>query len=188
MSGFILLNFQDKEHETLLSSITCTVLLVFVISESKEKILEEWRYCNDPNTAPFERVEHANRPVIYGIDFDDTEDGNQLQTSGKALYKLLLQDNDGHVFYAFEIEELPFLHPSVKSTENPLPIPMGGKLELFKGTVVSYGFVLLRRNSCRYQAPNLGSEFSQKLNDGLVQKYIEMLERQLHGDKGSNPR
>lgn len=181
LSSFKAQDYANKEHEPLPNPVTCRIILIFNVSDSKEKILEEWKYCNDPNTAPFERVEHANRRVIYGLDLDNEDDDTQTCNSSKVVYKLLLQDDDGNVFYGLEMDELPFLHPRNKTTQTPLPVPLGGTLVLEKGSIVSYGHVLLRNVQCRYLAPDLSSEFSSKLNDGLVQKYIEMLDRQLHG-------
>lgn len=169
------------ENETLPNQLQCTIILIFNISDSKEKILEDWKYCNDPNTAPFERVEHANRPVIYGIDLDALEIDNKPNGPGKVVYKLLLQDSEGHLFYGLEIDELPFLHPQHKTTKNPLPIPLGGTLVLHKDTIISYGLMMLRMSHCHYTGADVTSDFSQKLNGGLVQKYIEMLDRELHG-------
>lgn len=183
LTSFRALDYANKEHELLPSPLSCRIILIFNVSDSKEKVLEEWKYCNDPNTAPFERVEHANRPVIYGLDLDNEDDDNKLASTSKVVYKLLLQDDQGNIFYGLEMNELPFLHPRNKATQNPLPIPLGGTLVVDRGAVVSFGFILLRRNQCRYLEPDPASEFSSKLNDGLVQKYIEMIDRQLHGIK-----
>lgn len=174
-------SYANQETELLPHAVSCRITLIINISESKEKLLEEWKYFNDPNTAPFERVEHANRPVIYGIDLDSQETDTSSNASGKSLYKLLLVDDLGQAFYGLEVEELLFLHPPRKSTQTPLPIPLGGTLVLHKGTCISYGLIMLRNNQCSYTVPDQNCQLSQTLNDGLVQKYIEVLDRQLHG-------
>lgn len=173
--------YADQETVLLSHAVTCRITLILNISESKEKNLEEWRYFNDPNTAPFERVEHANRPVIYGIDLETQESDVTPNSTGKALYKLSLVDDVGQAFYGLEVEELLFLHPNNKTTQTPLPIPLGGTLVLHKGTCISYGLIMLRNNQCSYTAPDPDNQLSQTINDGLVQKYIEVLDRQLHG-------
>lgn len=183
-SSFEVSDYASKEHERLPAAVVCRVLQLTNVLESREKRLDEWRYCNDPNTAPFERVEHAHRPVVYGVDLDVTGDESRRDTPSKAVYKLLLQDEKGNVFYGLEMDELPFLHPRTKTTQNPLPVPLGGTLVIEAGTTVSYGFALLRRMQCRYMLPDLGSPLALQLNDGVVQKYIEVLEQELREIRG----
>lgn len=184
-SSFKVLAYEHKECEPVPETVVCRIILVFNISDSKERVLEEWKYCNYPNTAPFERVEHANRRVIYGIDLSMSEE-NKPASSGKVFYKLLLQDEEGNMFYGLEMDELPFLHPPTKTTPTPLPIPLGGSLVIQKGTMTSFGLVLLRKSQCTYTPPTSADEFSRSLNDGLTYKYIEMVDRQLHGSNHIN--
>lgn len=166
-----------KGEATLASPITCHIIHIVNVAESKEKTLEEWRYYQNPNTAPFERMEHVNRPIIYGIDLDAAE--QQKPTTTKATYKLLLRDSSNNYFYGIEIDDLPFLRPREKTTTNPLPMPLGGKLLLQKGTTVCDGVVFLKKNQCLYIGPDdvLGST----LNSGVVKKYIDIMEKQLQG-------
>lgn len=164
------------DETTLPHSVSCHILHIANVAESREKSLEEWKYYDNPNTAPFERMEHVSRPVIYGIDLDATEQEPRKANSA-GTYKLLLEDGHGHHFYAFEAEELPFLHPREKSTNNPLPVPLGGRLVLQKGTTVCEGMVMMRRHQCLYLGVDVNSGVAKQLNDGVVKKYIQIMER-----------
>ncbi|OBA23689.1 hypothetical protein METBIDRAFT_76668 [Metschnikowia bicuspidata var. bicuspidata NRRL YB-4993] len=159
--------------------LVCHVMQILNISESKEKALEEWRYYQNPNTAPFERMEHVYRPIIYGIDLE-TPEPEQKARSVKATYKLLLRDCFGNYFYAIELEELPFLRPGTNTTKTPLPIPLGGCITLGKGTLIADGFVLMKKHLCTYQEPDPFSELTKSLNENLVGKNIEMIEHLLN--------
>lgn len=169
--------YAGKPKASLDSPVTCHILQIVNVTESKEKALEDWKYYHNPNTALFERMEHVNRPVIYGIDLDATENDPKPHTQ-KATYKLLLRDLAENYFYALELEDLPFLHPRDKNADNPLPIPLGGRLLLQRGTQVSDGIVLLKRSSCTFLGPDPGPLASQ-LNGDIVEKHIEILEKQL---------
>ncbi|KAJ8146365.1 hypothetical protein OY671_000587 [Metschnikowia pulcherrima] len=166
--------------------ISCQVMQIFNVSESKEKALEEWRYYHNPNKAPFERMEHVSRPIIYGVDLDATEH-EQKARSSKATYKLLLRDPTDNYFYAVELEDLPFLRPQSSSTKSPLPIVLGGKLTLQHGTLVSDGIVLLRKHQCAYEDPDPASESTKSLNEDIVQNTIDLLERLLEKTHPSGP-
>lgn len=164
------------------SSLVCHVMQIFNVSESKEKALEEWKYYQNPNRAPFERMEHVSRPIIYGVDLDSSEP-EQKTRSSKATYKLLLRDSFANYFYAIELEEIPFLRSRNVTTNNPLPIPLGGRIILQEGSQVAEGIVLLRKHQCTYLGPDPNSEMTKLLNDGVVEKTIEMIERLLKDHK-----
>ncbi|SGZ56743.1 CIC11C00000002082 [Sungouiella intermedia] len=178
MSTFVITDYADKPDIPLTSSVSCNIIQITNVAQSKEKTLEEWKYYHNPNTAPFERMEHVSRPVIYGIDLEETEQVAKV-SSAKATYKLLLRDQNNNYFYALEMEEIPFLHPREKSTNSPLPIPLGGRVMLQKGTIVHYGMVLLRKHQCNYLGVDMNSDLAKQLNDGAVKKYIDVMEQQL---------
>lgn len=165
------------KHATLPEPVPCNIIQVINVSESKEKILEEWRYYHNPNTALFERMEHISRPVIYGVDVDSNE--TQRVSTAHTTYKLLLRDAHGNYFYGIELEELPFLHPRESTTANPLPIPLGGRVVLQRGTEVRSGIALLRRHQCLYLGVDASSDLARTLNDGVVEKYIDIMEHML---------
>lgn len=176
MSQLRVADYIGQSNASLPSPVTCYIMQIVNVAESKEKTLDEWRYYHNPNTAPFERMEHVNRPVIYGIDLDQQE--NEKKPVVRGTYKLLLRDQHENYFYAVELEEIPFLHPRENSTQTPLPIPLGGKIVLQKGTTVCQGIVLLRRHQCSYVG-DVNSELARQLNDGVVKKYIDIMEREL---------
>lgn len=178
MSAFKATDYIGKPDSSLTSPVTCHIIQIDNVAESKEKILEEWKYYHNPNTAPFERMEHVSRPIVYGIDLDASEQEPRALVT-KGTYKLLLRDNFDNYFYAVEFEEIPFLHPREKATNNPLPIPLGGKLVLQPGTSVCEGIVLLRKHQCNYLGVDMNSELARHLNEGVVKKYIDIMERQL---------
>lgn len=164
------------EETTLPHAVSCHILHIANVAESREKNLEEWKYYDNPNTAPFERMEHVARPVIYGIDLDASEP-EPVRNSSAGTYKLLLEDAHGHQFYGFEVEELGFLHPREKSTGNPLPLPLGGRVLLQKGTTVCEGMVMLKRHQCLYLGIDVNVGVAKQLNDGVVKKYIQIMEQ-----------
>lgn len=183
MSAFISADYADKPDTPLASPISCNIIHITNVALSKEKTLEEWKYYHNPNTAPFERMEHVSRPVIYGIDLEATEQVSK-PPSVRAIYKLLLRDHQENYFYALEMEEIPFLHPREKTTNNPLPIPLGGRVMLQKGSTVHYGMVLLRKHQCNYLGVDMNSDLANQLNDGVVKKYIDVMEQQLRISAG----
>ncbi|GEQ66471.1 hypothetical protein JCM33374_g134 [Metschnikowia sp. JCM 33374] len=158
--------------------LVCHIIQMFNVSESKEKALEEWKYYQNPNKAPFERMEHVSRPIIYGVDMDTPELEQKARTS-KATYKFLLRDSFGNYFYGVELEELPFLRSRAAATKTPLPVPLGGRMVLQQGTLVAEGIALLKRNQCTYSDPDPVSELTRLLNDGIVDKAVELIEKLL---------
>lgn len=158
--------------------IKCHIIQIFNIAESREKSLEEWRYYQNPNKAPFERMEHVSRPIVYGIDLD-TPEQEQKARSIKATYKLLLRDIYGNYFYAVEIEELSFLRSKTKSEKTPINIQLGGSMLLKEGTVIADGVVLLRKHQFTYLPADPASELTRQLNENIVGRTIEMIERLL---------
>lgn len=173
--------YAKKGEVTLTLALTCFVVFVEDVSESKEKRLEEWKYYHNPNRAPFERMEHVNRPVIYGIDLDESpEDKAAKKMSASATYKLTLRDESENYFYAIEIDKLPFLHSQASNTGTPLPVPLGGKLVLKSGTKVYNGVVCLTASSCEYLGHDENLSLAKQLNVGVVEKYIDVMERQLN--------
>lgn len=174
--SFKVSDYINTIETTILAPLTCHIVEIVNLAESKEKALEEWKYYHNPNTAPFERMEHVNRPIIYGIDLEADEQPRQVTTKG--TYKLTLKDSSDNYFYALEIEELPFLHPREKST-TPLPIALGGRLVIQKGTTVCEGVLFLRRHQCQYLGADADSPLVQQLNNGVVKKYMDIMEKQL---------
>lgn len=175
-------DFAKKGEVVLTQTLTCFVIFIEDVSESKEKILEEWKYIQNPNRAPFERLEHVSRPVIYGIDLDESaEERSNKKMSALATYKLTLRDQHENYFYGIEIDKLPFLHPQTSNTGTPLPTPLGGKLQIKPGTKVYDGIVCLTARNCEYLGHDENSPLLKQLNAGVVQKYIDIMEKQLNG-------
>lgn len=160
---------------TLPEPVSCNIIQINNVSVSREKLLEEWRYYDNPSAVPFERMENVSRRVIYGIDLDEKDNPGVL--SHHATYKLLLRDASDNYFYAIELEELPFLHPREMNNTNPLPIPLGGRVIIQRGTAVRDGIVLLRRHQCLYLGVDMNGDLARNLNEGIVKKYVEILEK-----------
>lgn len=175
----------DFSRPTIGDDLTCCIIHMENIAESGEKALEEWVYCRNPSKAPFERMEHVSRPVIYGVDLDN-DNPSVAPVKSSGTMKLLLKDQNDNYFYGVEVEKLQFLHPGQSNTGTPLPIPLGGKLRLKRGAQVAHGVVFLTRSTCEYLGDNADSALSRQLNDGIVAKYIDLLERRLGKSVGPN--
>lgn len=174
--------YAGKGEVSLTQPVTCFVVFIEDVSESKEKSLEEWKYYHNPNRAPFERMEHVSRPVIYGIDLDESlEEKMEKKMSASATFKLTLRDAADNYFYGIEIDKLPFLHPQASNTGTPLPMPLGGKLVIKPGAKVYDGVICLTVRHCEYLGHDESSSLLRQLNAGVVEKYIDIMERQLNG-------
>lgn len=179
MNAFRVEDYLSKEEATLEHPVICYIVLIENIAESKEKALEEWKYILNPNKAPFERMEHVNRPIIYGVDLDAPPTESSSKPQGKATYKLTMKDSQDNLFYGFEFQELPFLHPPQNYQNTPLPIPLGAQIRLEKGTRIIQGVVDLDPIHCKFMSACEDSPLLKQLNAGIVNKYISLLERQL---------
>lgn len=178
---FKVADYASKGEAVLPQDVTCFVVFIEDVSESKEKALEEWKYYHNPNRAPFERMEHVSRPVIYGIDLDESPEEVNRKMSASATFKLTLKDSHDNYFYGIEVDKLPFLHPQASHTGTPLPIPLGGKLSVKAGAKVYNGVVCLTARHCNYLGHDESLPLVQQLNAGVVEKYIDIMERQLGG-------
>lgn len=103
---------------------------------------------------------------------DDQDTGAQSTINNEScLYKLTLQDCDGKLFYAIELEKLNFL--SGKNLKTGFPISLGSKL-LVKGAEQSYGCLLLMQQDVHY----LGGAIHY-WNHELTQRHIAHLKQKL---------
>lgn len=177
--GFNIDAYTHKGEVSLPHDVTCFVMFIEDVSESKEKALEEWKYYHNPNRAPFERMEHVSRPVIYGIDLDESPEETHRKMSASATFKLTLKDTLNNYFYGIEVDRLSFLHPQASNTGTPLPIPLGGRLVIKAGAKVYNGIVCLTARHCNYLGHDETLALLQQLNAGLMEKYIDIMERQL---------
>jgi RecQ-mediated genome instability protein 1 len=149
------------------------------ISKSWLSQLDDWKEFDDPNSIAVDRLANSNNKagkVIREINMEDS--GSMVATSDK--FKLMLCDSHNNYCFAYEMDHpLPFLRNST-SRESPLPVKLGGRLVVKKGTTIQNGVLLLTPKNCNYLGLNaLDSDLIQKLNNGIVKKNIELLENQL---------
>lgn len=85
----------------------------------------------------------------------------------KSLYKLLLQDTHRNLCYGIEFEKLNFLN-----NDKVLPIPLGSKIIIKKGTTILRGCLLISNSNCIF----LGGSILE-LNQNYAQRRISTLEK-----------
>lgn len=157
--------------------ITFKIIHVFNISKSIMNQLDDWRECVDPMNVSVDRIRRGNNGgnrLIREVRMEeDTYTENKVDT-----YKLLLRDSGDNYCYAYEYNDsLRFLRQ--ENTGTPLGIRLGGKLLVKPGTKVTNGTLLLCEKQCQYMGVEEGDELAEKLNRGIVAKYIEVLEKEL---------
>lgn len=125
-----------------------------------------------------DRLRFGNNRVVRQMDVED-DNGNGQEpvvtssiNNATSLFKLTLQDGEGALFYAIELDKLNFL--SSKNTKHGFPIPLGAKLLVKKGVEVSHNCLLLKPQDVSY----LGGVVTE-WNVDLVKKHIQHLRERL---------
>lgn len=184
-------SFKAEDFLQVSQSYTALPILFYIIqvndiSRSRLNQLDDWNQYEDPNNVSVDRVSKFNNrknqgnTIIREVDVDSyNEENPQSKTSGN-LYKLTLRDNFNNYCFAYEYNDrLPFLHQTA-STGTPLSIALGGRLLINKGTLIMNGTLMLNRAQCQYLGiDEADKSVAEKLNSGIVRKYIELLNSEL---------
>ncbi|RLV91488.1 hypothetical protein JA1_003852 [Spathaspora sp. JA1] len=178
---FLASDFAKVERAELKQSTLFNIIRIENISKSKLNQLEDWQHYHDPNSVSVDRVRSSNRTIIREIRDDDNSTRTvNNNNNGTATYKLLLRDFHNNYTFAFEQEPLNFLR-SNQNTSTPLGIPLGGRLLVKQGATISRGAIFLELKNCEYQgiATPEDDQLVSTLNDGLIQKEIDILKDEL---------
>jgi RecQ-mediated genome instability protein 1 len=174
--SFVAEDYLDKKEAFTPCAITFNILGIIDITNSKLSQIDKWRDFADPHKASVDRLNKGRHHVIREL----AEDGTPSFHDSSCFYKLLLRDQDGHCCYGYEFDEkLRFLHPAAP-LNSPLPIALGGRLTVHKGTLVAHGVLMLANAQCTYLGPqDEDAELCASLNLDLAQKHIQYFEHQL---------
>lgn len=178
------MSFDPRKYGGVLSAclnddVCFNIVHITNISKSCLNQLDDWKEFDDPNSIAVDRLANSNNKtgkVIREINMEDSV--STVATSDK--FKLVLCDPHNNYCFGYELDHpLPFLRNGA-SRESPLPVKLGGRLVVKKGTMIQNGVLLLTPKNCTYLGLNaLDSDLIQKLNNGIVKKNIELLENQL---------
>lgn len=177
--GFDAKQYASVKSTVLDKDVMFHIMYITNISKSILNQLDDWNEFDNPNTVSVDRISNSKRTgqrVIREVDME--EGANFVVTLDK--YKLLLRDEVNNFSYGYEFDHpLTFLRDS-NYKDSPLPIKLGGRLIIKKGTPVLSGVLMLSNKNCQYLglSPNDG-ELIQQLNDGIIKKNIELLKKQL---------
>lgn len=170
------MSFNPKDHiqeSYTPNPITFTIIYIDDISKSKLAKLDQWRRLKDPLQVSVDRLNHGT--LITEI--NDGENTNvSVAKSSDSVYKLTLKDDSDNYCFAYEYNDrLLFLRTGV---DLPIPIKLGGRLVVKKGTLVTNGCLMLKNAQVDYLGVEDG-DFANTLNANLVEKSIEILSREL---------
>ncbi|KAL6449853.1 hypothetical protein SBY92_002325 [Candida maltosa Xu316] len=159
------------DQKTTDKAITYRIIHIENISKSKVHQLEEWMKLVNPNKSSVDRLK---KRVITEVNLDEDENDKPINT--QDTFKLYLEDiSNKKVVQAYEKEPLRFLR-TAETTGTPLPIKLGGRLQIKQGAVSYNGALLLTNKYCNYQGINsMDTDYVNLLNDGIVQKQIDIL-------------
>lgn len=172
--------YLNKKSDRLAKLVEFFIIHIDDVSKSKVTKLEEWRRVKDPNDVGVDRLNRGK--IISEIDMN-ADDANPSSNSSSVtnsagtngLYKLTLKDNFDNYCFAYEYnDQLPFLRAG--NTNLPIPIKLGGKLIVKRGTLIANGSLLLNRDQCTYIGVDDSSELVKSLNSNLVEKSISILQ------------
>ncbi|EGW32725.1 uncharacterized protein SPAPADRAFT_149840 [Spathaspora passalidarum NRRL Y-27907] len=173
-------DFARIERAELNQSTLFNIMRIENISKSKLNQMEDWQHYHDPNSVSVDRIKNSNRTIIREIkDSSDDNGPRDANTNVNVTYKLLLRDFHNNYTFAYEQEPLNFLR-SHRSNATPLGIDLGGRLLVKQGATISRGVIFLDHKNCDYQGSHPEDEqLTRTLNDGLVQKEIDILKSEL---------
>ncbi|ODV82450.1 uncharacterized protein CANTADRAFT_44223 [Suhomyces tanzawaensis NRRL Y-17324] len=177
-------NCKDVGKKALEKPVLFHIIHVSNISKSRLNQLDEWKEFDNPNNVAVDRLTKSRKIrtdnyIIREVNMEEDAPSATSNQTGFDTYKLLLRDSANNYCYGYEFKgPLPFLRTGSLGT--PLGVPLGGRLVVKKGTLVQNGVLLLTRQGCDYLGVDSNdTELINQLNDGVVQKYIAMLEAEL---------
>lgn len=177
------------------SPIVFTVVGILDIASSKLLQVDKWRDYEDPHKASVDRLNKGRNHIIRELRDDNEDAGISVIPTGSSLYKLTLKDGADNYCFAYEyMEKLPFLRQarnasgsasaSGDNTDSPLPIPLGSKIRVEKGTLIMNGVLMLTRVQCLYLGvTEEDQELYAKLNLDIAKKYIQYLTGEINMQK-----
>ncbi|ODV63111.1 Rmi1p ASCRUDRAFT_6689 [Ascoidea rubescens DSM 1968] len=175
----------QRSFKTILNKpVLFQILFIDNIKQSKFNQIDNWLEFQNPLAVSTDKLRNSkkgsganrNNRIIKSVDLsndNDTDSNSLTDTSSlNAIYKLTLQDSQGNLCYAFELENLDFLHSSDRSSIanallNPLPVPLGSKIIVYNCLVLE-GTLMLNNKGTEY----LGGQLLV-LNDNISSKVIK---------------
>ncbi|CAK7893175.1 hypothetical protein CAAN1_01S13498 [[Candida] anglica] len=155
------------------------------VSHSKLSQLDRWKEYEDPNKVSVDRVNNrgTRNQIIREVNMDGDNENQPPAFTGQARFKLTLRDQQNNYCFAYEYnDKLSFLRQGTTTT--PLPIPLGSRILVNKGTLILNGVLMLNRAQCSYLGVlEEDNQLSAQLNNGIVKKYITYLTEDLKNSK-----
>lgn len=182
-------NYLQTSQSYTQSAMTFTVMGIIDIANSKLSQIDKWKDYEDPHKASVDRLNKGRNHIIRELKDDSDENGTPVIPTGNTLYKLTLRDSGDNYCYGFEyMDKLPFLRKTQNLTgdngSSPLPIPLGSRIRIEKGTLIMNGVLMLTRVQCLYLGLlDEDKELYQQLNLDIAKKNIQYLTGELKNQK-----
>lgn len=175
--SFDVRQYQSIRTALLENDVLFHIIHITNISRSILNQLDDWNEFDNPNTVSVDRISNSTRTghrIIREIADDTTSTVTTLDK-----FKLLLRDQKNNYSYGYESQPLAFLRDA-SYHDSPMPLKLGGRLIVRKGTSILSGSLMLDNRDCRYLGLNpVDSELVSQLNDELIKKEIELFNKQL---------
>lgn len=171
-------HYINKDTSYTSEPITFNIIYIDDISKSNLTKIEEWEFYKDPNKMAVDRLNNSKIITEIDVNEDESNSRNSTKKSGPpAVYKLTLKDNADNYCFAYEYhDKLKFLRTNNQLT--PVPIRLGGKLTVQRGTLIINGVLMLKEAQCNYSAPDELSTMVKQLNSNIIDKSITLLNGQ----------
>lgn len=163
----------DQKFTRLNRDLLFQIVMVENTSKSKLNQVDDIRAKLDPNLQRVDRLKTTrDRVVINQVDIDKDEStsdnaGMAAYNQSKAVFKLVLQDRKGSLFYAINSSPLPWLQVCM----------LGSKVIIKKGSTFNRGVFVLQEPNVLF----LGG-INRAWNENRDGKLCEYLERKLLRD------
>lgn len=175
--GFDPNHYSSIKSASLENDVMFCIIHISNISKSLLNQLDDWNEFENPNAVSVDRLKRGGQKVIREVNLDDAA----INVTTLDKYKLLLRDDNDTYCYAYELDHpLGFLRDS-SYHESPLPMRLGGKLIVKKGTPILSGVLMLSNKNCQYLGIDVDDDLVQRLNNGIIRKYIDLINKQLRG-------
>ncbi|AQZ13548.1 RMI1 (YPL024W) [Zygosaccharomyces parabailii] len=153
------------------------ILMVENTSKSKLSQIDDMNTKLDPRSQKVDRIKTGKEKVVINqvnVDSDESPtDGesqtNRSQAQSRVVFKLVLQDRNGSLFYAINSTPLPWLHACM----------LGSKIVVRQGAYFNRGVFILREACVMF----LGG-INRVWNENRDAKLCEYLEAKLQKDNG----